>query len=214
MRCYLARDDLDEAEHLARELKDWRDQGGCLEQAAVLYRTSAQSRVLEEGLARAGLPYQVQGGTRFFDRSEIRNALAWLQLTLDLDDDQAFERVCKIPGRGLGPSFLRRLHDLAGKDRSLYATACEQVAATSREKGLLPAFLELLASLKRRSGLLSLAKFVRAVLSESGLLRQEATGGEEARTREGKSLGIGQRGTSFPGLPAWAKPAPGTARLS
>ena len=102
IRVYSAYNERDEADFIVGRLRDWSDQGNPRADSAVLYRSNAQSRVLEEGLINAGLPYRVYGGLRFFERQEIKDALAYLRLTSNRDDDSAFERVVNRPTRGIG----------------------------------------------------------------------------------------------------------------
>jgi DNA helicase-2/ATP-dependent DNA helicase PcrA len=102
IRVYSAYNERDEADFVVGRLRDWSDQGNPRAESAVLYRSNAQSRVLEEGLINAGLPYRVYGGLRFFERAEIKDALAYLRLVSNRDDDSSFERVVNRPTRGIG----------------------------------------------------------------------------------------------------------------
>ena len=89
---YAAYNDLDEARFIAERTERWIDDGGSPNEIAVLYRSNAQSRVIEEAMLRADLPYRIYGGQRFFERAEIKNALAYMRLVLDRHSDPAFER--------------------------------------------------------------------------------------------------------------------------
>ncbi|MDH5621444.1 MAG: UvrD-helicase domain-containing protein, partial [Gammaproteobacteria bacterium] len=102
IRVYSAYNERDEADFVVGRLKDWSEQGNPRADAAVLYRSNAQSRALEEALINAGLPYRVYGGLRFFERAEIKDALAYLRLISNRDDDSSFERVVNRPTRGIG----------------------------------------------------------------------------------------------------------------
>jgi len=102
IRVYSAFNERDEAEFVVARLRDWSDQGNPRSESAVLYRSNAQSRVIEEALINAGLPYRVYGGLRFFERQEIKDALAYLRLMSNHDDDSAFERIVNKPTRGIG----------------------------------------------------------------------------------------------------------------
>ena len=96
IKVYSAYNERDEADFIIGRLRDWSDQGNPRVDSAVLYRSNAQSRVLEEALINAGLPYRVYGGLRFFERAEIKDALAYLRLLSNRDDDSSFERVVTI----------------------------------------------------------------------------------------------------------------------
>ena len=98
---------------MVARLRDWSDQGNPRADSAVLYRSNAQSRALEEGLINAGLPYRVYGGLRFFERAEIKDALAYLRLTSNRDDDSSFERVVNRPTRGIGARTVEAMRSYA-----------------------------------------------------------------------------------------------------
>ncbi len=97
---YAGFNELDEARFVVGKIKTWQDEGGALTDSAILYRNNAQSRVLEEALIQAGLPYRIYGGMRFFERQEIKDALAYLRLMANRNDDAAFERVVNTPRVG------------------------------------------------------------------------------------------------------------------
>ncbi len=99
---YSAYNELDEARFAVGKIKEWQDKGGSLTDCAMLYRNNAQSRVLEEALIQAQLPYRIYGGMRFFERQEIKDALGYLRLMANRNDDAAFERIVNTPTRGLG----------------------------------------------------------------------------------------------------------------
>ncbi|HAR30172.1 MAG TPA: DNA helicase II, partial [Gammaproteobacteria bacterium] len=100
IRLYAGFNDADEARFIAEQIGQWVAEGGSPEDVAILYRSNAQSRVLEEALLRAQIPYRIYGGLRFFERAEIKNALAYMRLALDRHADPAFERVINTPTRG------------------------------------------------------------------------------------------------------------------
>ena len=104
-----AADDRDEAEAIAAELQRWRDQGHAYSEAAVLYRTNAQSRGFEESMRRAGIPYRLVGAVRFYDRREIRDLLSWLRLVANPADNEAFRRAITAPKRGIGDTSVEML---------------------------------------------------------------------------------------------------------
>ncbi|MGC0024274.1 UvrD-helicase domain-containing protein, partial [Enterobacter asburiae] len=103
---YCAFNELDEARFVVNRIKTWQDNGGALEQCAILYRSNAQSRVLEEALLQVSMPYRIYGGMRFFERQEIKDALSYLRLIANRNDDAAFERVVNTPTRGIGDRTL------------------------------------------------------------------------------------------------------------
>jgi len=124
----------DEARFIVEQIEQWLDGGHNRSSAAILYRSNAQSRVLEEGLIRAAIPYRIYGGQRFYERMEIRNALAYLRLLLNRGDDAAVERVINTPPRGIGSKTLDTVRDCArGRGISLW----QAIAAVTTEK-LLP----------------------------------------------------------------------------
>ena len=102
IRVYAAYNERDESDFIIGRLRDWIEQGNLRADAAVLYRSNAQSRALEEGLINANIPYRVYGGLRFFERAEIKDALAYMRLISNRDDDSSFERVVNKPTRGIG----------------------------------------------------------------------------------------------------------------
>ncbi|XOZ32550.1 DNA helicase II [Halomonadaceae bacterium KBTZ08] len=113
---YAAFNEQDEANYIADTISDWAQQGNARSECAILYRSNAQSRVLEESLLRQGIPYRVYGGLRFYDRQEIRNALAYMRLVNYRHDDAAFERVVNIPTRGVGAKALETVREAAGRE--------------------------------------------------------------------------------------------------
>ena len=110
---YNAPTDFDEAAFIVGEAKSLRAEGVALSQIALLYRSNAQSRVLEHALFNASLPYRVYGGMRFFERQEIKHALAYLRLLVNLGDDNALLRIVNFPARGIGMRSLEQLQDEA-----------------------------------------------------------------------------------------------------
>ncbi len=166
IRVFEAYSDADEARWIVEEVKALVRDGHSRAGIALLYRSNAQSRVLEHALFSAGLPYRVYGGLRFFERQEIKHALAYLRLIANGDDDTAFSRVVNFPARGIGARSLEQLGD-AAKSRgvSLYA-AVPQLGG--KAGGALSAFTALVATLRESAGL-PLAELVGIVLDGSGL---------------------------------------------
>ena len=113
IRLYAAFNERDEAEFVMNRIRDWMNQGGARRDVAILYRSNAQSRVFEEIFMAARIPYKVYGGLRFFERAEIKDALAYLRLISSRADDASFERVVNLPTRGIGAKSLDVIRDQA-----------------------------------------------------------------------------------------------------
>ncbi len=162
IRIYEAFNDTEEARWIVEEIKSLAAEGMARREIALLYRSNAQSRVLEHALFSAGLPYRVYGGLRFFERQEVKHALAYLRLIANADDDGAFLRVVNFPARGIGARSIEQLQDAARMAKtSLYATALAGGKAT--------AFAGLVRKLKAACEGLTLPETVEQVLELSGL---------------------------------------------
>src|SRR5437667_9817193 len=118
VKLYAAFNERDEADFVVNRIRDWVDRGGARREVAVLYRSNAQSRVFEEAFLNARMPYRVYGGLRFFERAEIKDALAYLRLIASRADDTSFERVANLPVRGVGASTMELVRDTARACRS------------------------------------------------------------------------------------------------
>ena len=103
----------EEARFVVGTIQSWMDQGNALDEVAILYRSNAQSRALEEAILREGLPYRIYGGLRFYERAEIKNAMSYLRLLYGKSDDAAFERVINLPPRGIGNKTLETIRTSA-----------------------------------------------------------------------------------------------------
>ena len=151
IRVYSGYNEQDEARFIADRIQEWIDQGASADEAAVLYRSNAQSRVLEEALLRSDIPYRIHGGFRFYERAEIRNALAYMRLVSDRHSDVAFERVVNTPPRGIGDKTLDGLREIArARSVSLWQATKEGLNETlfkSRPASLLSQFLDLMDEL-------------------------------------------------------------------
>src|SRR5690554_802960 len=110
---YSAFNEQDEARYIAELVQDWVKDGRQREEMAVLYRSNAQSRSLEEALLQAGVPYRIYGGQRFYERLEIKNALAYLRLLVNPNDDTSVERVINVPARSIGEKTIELLRTVA-----------------------------------------------------------------------------------------------------
>lgn len=174
IKLYAGFNDLDEARFIAERIAQWIEGGGSPNEAAILYRSNAQSRVLEEALLRANIPYQIYGGQRFFDRIEIKNALAYMRLIEDRNSDPAFERVVNTPPRGIGDKTIEGVRQLARtRGVSLWAAAqagIQEGLFTSRVHGAIGAFLGLINDLAEAVAPLDLDELAEQVVEVSGLM--------------------------------------------
>ncbi|MBM4218064.1 MAG: DNA helicase II [Gammaproteobacteria bacterium] len=171
IRVYAAFNERDEADFVIDRIRDHQRRGLPLAAAAVLYRSNAQSRSFEETLMAARIPYRVYGGLRFFERAEIKDALAYLRLTQSRDDDIAFERVVNLPARGIGGATLELLRrDARDHGRSLWRAGRElESALPARAAGALRGFFALVDRLALEIAELPLHEQVRHVIEKSGL---------------------------------------------
>ncbi len=171
---YHADDEGDEAQWVAHELSRRHGEGDRWGDAAVFYRTNAQSRVLEEHLVRAGIPYRVVGGTRFYDRREVKDALAYLRAVVNPIDEVSVKRVLNVPRRGVGDSTVARLDAWAGARGVPFAEALRQVAPagiTGRAVGGIERFLALLDQLAEKVAD-GPASLLETVLDRTGYLAE------------------------------------------
>src|ERR1700704_4626121 len=132
VRLYAAFNERDEADFVVNRIREWVAHGGARREAAVLYRSNAQSRVFEEAFLNARMPYRVYGGLRFFERAEIKDALAHLRLVASRADDTSFERIVNLPTRGIGAKTLDTLRDMARAG----GTSLWHAAAAAVQSGL------------------------------------------------------------------------------
>jgi DNA helicase-2/ATP-dependent DNA helicase PcrA len=168
VRIYEAQSDGYEASWLAEEVQSLKRSGLALADMGVLYRSNAQSRIIEHALFSAGIPYRVYGGLRFFERMEIKHALAYLRLAANPDDDGAFLRVANFPARGIGARSLETLQDAAkAAGTSLYKAAS---GLSGKSGASVAAFVRLVESLKAETEKLPLTETVEVMLERSGLL--------------------------------------------
>ncbi|WP_319555394.1 DNA helicase II [uncultured Vibrio sp.] len=185
---YSAYNELDEARFAVTKIKEWQDKGGVLNDAAMLYRNNAQSRVLEEALIQAGLPYRIYGGMRFFERQEIRDALSYLRLMANRNDDAAFERVVNTPTRGLGDKTLETIRR-AARDRGCTmweasVAMLDEKVLSGRAAGALSRFIELITALEDDTLEMPLHEQTDHVIKYSGLFAMyEQEKGEKSKAR-------------------------------
>jgi DNA helicase-2/ATP-dependent DNA helicase PcrA len=169
IRHFQANDDGEEARFVVEDVQTLHREGLDYHQMAVLYRANAQSRAIEHALFTAGLPYRVYGGQRFFERAEIKHALAYLRLVANPDDDNAFLRVVNFPARGIGARSIESLEaDSRAGGVSLWAAACKGGKKYA-------AFVQLIENLRTETAPLSLAETAELVVQRSGLIEHYKT---------------------------------------
>ena len=185
---YEAFNEQDEAPFLVDRLQDWITHGNRRAESAVLYRSNAQSRELEDALLRVGMPYRIYGGHRFYERLEIKNALSYLRLLINRDDDTAVERVINVPTRGIGGRTIDTVRTVAREQSCSLWQACEKCInesiLTSRAANAVLAFMELIDKIDAECATMELHEKAEQVITQSGLVQHhEKEGGEKARSR-------------------------------
>src|SRR3954470_6186138 len=203
IKLYAAFNERDEAEFVMNRIREWSNQGGLRRDTAVLYRSNAQSRVFEEIFMSARIPYKVYGGLRFFERAEIKDALAYLRVITNHSDDQSFERVVNLPVRGIGAKSL----DVVREQAKAAGTSMWVAAAHCIANGLLGpkaetavnGFLKLVDQLAQDIQGLELHEQVDHVINNSGLVehhKKEKADRGEARVENLNELVSAARGFS------------------
>ncbi|MBN7797232.1 DNA helicase II [Parahaliea mediterranea] len=171
---YAGFNEQDEARFIVEQTQAWIDDGNERRSVALLYRSNAQSRVLEEALIRAGIPYRIYGGQRFYERLEIRNALAYLRLLANRSDDPAVERVINTPPRGIGGKTLDTVREVArAREVSLWQAigmAIDEKLLPARALGALEGFRVLIDELDAGTDEMALEELVEHAEQVSGLL--------------------------------------------
>jgi DNA helicase-2/ATP-dependent DNA helicase PcrA len=173
VKLYAAFNERDEADFVVNRIREWVERGGARREAAVLYRSNAQSRVFEEAFLNARMPYRVYGGLRFFERAEIKDALAYLRLIASRADDTSFERVVNLPTRGIGAKTMDLVRDTARANSTslwLAAVSCAQGALPQRAAQALQSFLTLIDRLGVEIQGLELHEQVDHVIQMSGVI--------------------------------------------
>jgi DNA helicase-2/ATP-dependent DNA helicase PcrA len=173
IKLYAAFNERDEADFVVNRIREWVARGGARREIAVLYRSNAQSRVFEEAFLNARMPYRVYGGLRFFERAEIKDALAYLRLVASRADDSSFERVVNLPVRGIGAKTMDTVRDSARANAgSLWnaALASIQGGLPQRAAQALQGFVELIEKLGREIQGMELHEQVDHVIQMSGLI--------------------------------------------
>jgi DNA helicase II / ATP-dependent DNA helicase PcrA len=173
VKLYAAFNERDEADFVVNRIRDWVERGGARSEVAVLYRSNAQSRVFEEAFLNARMPYRVYGGLRFFERAEIKDALAYLRLIASRADDTSFERVVNLPTRGIGARTLDQVRETArAKGTSLWMAAamCVEGGLAQRAAQALLGFMHTIDKLAEEVRGLELHDQVDHVVQSSGLI--------------------------------------------
>jgi len=188
IQLYSAFNDLDEARFIAEQIESWSIKGGARSENAILYRSNAQSRVLEEALLSANIPYRIYGGLRFFERAEIKDALCYLRLMAHRDDDSAFERVVNTPTRGIGERTVQMVRDHAkSAGTSLWQAAVKQIEGdtlAARARNALANFIQLIEQMDEQAEEKVLGEQVEIALNSSGIMAHHRKDrSEKARTR-------------------------------
>lgn len=185
---YQAFNEYDEAEYIVDQIQQYQQKGISRSEMAVLYRSNAQSRVIEEYLLQGSIPYRVYGGLRFFDRAEIRDALAYLRLTNSRQDDAAFERIINLPARGIGQRSIDKIRQHSREsEQTLWFAAMQLV-----EKKMLPAkasnamiaFMQMIDGFEQSIPLNSMYELLEHIYEISGLKNYHAKeNNERSRSR-------------------------------
>ena len=186
---YQAFNEQDEARFVAEIIKSWMDGGELFSDSAVIYRSNAQSRAIEEALLRANIPYRIYGGLRFYDRLEIKNAISYLRIIFNPHNNPAFERSVANPTRGVGAKTLAKIRSLANKHNISYIQASSKMIdeniISGRGANGLKKFLEIILGLCGKIDDISLSEIVGGILEQSGLIQfHEKEPGEKGKTRK------------------------------
>jgi DNA helicase-2/ATP-dependent DNA helicase PcrA len=207
IKLYAAFNERDEAEFVMHRIRDWTNQGGARRDVAILYRSNAQSRVFEEIFMAARIPYKVYGGLRFFERAEIKDALAYLRVITNHADDASFERVVNLPTRGIGNRSLDVVREQAkAATSSLWEAAAHCVAngvLGPKAEAAVNGFLKLIEQLGNDIAGLELHEQVDHVINNSGLVehhKKEKADRGEARVENLNELVSAARGFEPDGL--------------
>ena len=185
---YQAYNEQDEARFTADILKEWMNKGELYEDAAVLYRSNAQSRALEEALLRSSIPYRIYGGQRFYERLEIKNAISYLKIIFNHSDNPAFERSISNPTRGVGEKTLNKIRSAAKKFNISYikssAKLLDEGVISGRGGSGLRSYLELINTCREIAETNTLSELMEYIIQTSGLYAYHGKEpGEKGKTR-------------------------------
>ena len=187
IKVYMASDERDEGRWIAAEIDHLHAEGHSYDEIAVFYRTNAQSRILEDMFLRAGVPYKIVGGTRFFDRAEIRDVMAYLKMIVNPADEMSVKRVINTPRRGIGSTSIQKIEQLARDNRCSFFQACEIATAetgmfSAKVRNGLSSFVALVREGRCMDG--ELKDVVEMIVDKTGLLRAfRAEGTMESESR-------------------------------
>ncbi len=174
IKLFTAYNEQDEARYVVDEIANAKSRGRAYRDLAILYRVSAQSRVIEEALVQSSIPYRIYGGMKFYERAEIKDALAYIRLAINRDDDGSFERIVNVPTRGIGQRTLQELRDVARQQQiSLWRAALylrEHQLLAARALSALESFLRLIHDLGNEIAELDLYEAVETAINRSGLI--------------------------------------------
>jgi DNA helicase-2/ATP-dependent DNA helicase PcrA len=186
VKIYRAFNERDEAKFIVDIIKSWMDEGRSLSECAIIYRSNAQSRILEDSILRAELPYRIYGGVRFYERLEIKNALAYAKLALDQNNDTAFERIINVPTRGIGAKTMDQIREAAREENSSLYVAAQNFANSSGPKiaNSLKIFFELVEKLSESAEKKEIEGFFEELLDNTDLKKFHGKEpGEKGRSR-------------------------------
>ena len=169
LRVYAAANDEEEARFIVDEAKALHREGMALSEMALLYRSNAQSRILEHSLFRAGIAYKVYGGLRFFERLEVKHAMAYLRLAGNPDDDTAFSRVVNFPPRGIGSRSVEQLQEAVERGMGSLMHAARSAIVSGRSGTAIARFVAVIDSLRKSAETLALPELIEEVLEKSRL---------------------------------------------
>ncbi|MFD1216824.1 DNA helicase II [Microbulbifer celer] len=203
---YSAYNEQDEARFIVQRIQDWVREGNRRDSVAILYRSNAQSRVLEEGLLREQVPYRIYGGQRFYERLEIKNALSYMRLITNRHDDTSFERVVNTPTRGIGARTVDLVREFAREHGSSMwdaaARMLQQKVLAARAGNALANFLNLIDTLDEESTDKTLEHIAELVVEQSGLIEFHGKEkGEKGQTRVENLQELVSACRSFDGVP-------------
>ena len=173
VQAYQASDERDEGRWIGAQIEKIHETGTSYDDMAVFYRTNAQSRILEDMLLRAGVPYKIVGGTRFFDRAEIRDVMAYLKLVVNPSDDVSALRVVNTPRRGIGSTSVTKIQSYALTHGMPFLAACQACVAeegllTAKARNALGQFTSVIERARAKSG--ELARVVESIIDDAGLI--------------------------------------------
>ena len=173
VQAYQASDERDEGRWIGAQIEKIHSAGTSYDDMAVFYRTNAQSRILEDMLLRAGVPYKIVGGTRFFDRAEIRDVTAYLKLVVNPADDVSALRVVNTPRRGIGSTSVAKIQSYALVNGMPFLAACQACVAeegllTAKVRGALAQFTGVIEAARHKSG--ELARVIESIVDDAGLI--------------------------------------------